>query len=560
MFVSVYDRIFRCNASGDTQWVHRVCRVAIENALQRVRELLAALPGSDRALALVCIRMEFCLLLKRIQRACLHADRSVEFTTQPIAEVGEQLFASVLSPVLAAHMDKVQALDFEALQRGQLNQVLRTTVETLLPNSRRALERTEALVSTLRELDFPLVFFPTASADFGTFSLEQALQIYMRQESSISNPWPTTLSSQVQMSFTNLDHVGGGAYGQVFSGIHAEEQKVYAIKQIWVGVVSKHDLAEITQEARLLATLKHDHVVGYHTFWRDREKQYLYLQMESCASTLEKGIRQFWQPEVLAADRSKQLWSWFIQLTDALHYLHVTKIRHGDLKSKNILLDAALSVKVADFGLARSFVPSQAVAAGAMPAAASVMPSNSQSTGLSSQMNALNRGSSAIGAMTDMSSMACVLVEMFYPDRTEPKLSQTLLAMRGDAQSGYSVIKKCWPENDDNKQHVCKLISRLTRSTDPGAEKPRLTATELRSKLFSLWSDGKIELSERGVESVHRIYAKELALHWMKKDMKDGKKSRSPLRRLHPHLQKEQKQKQRRLLSLRRQQTCVSFF
>ena len=45
----------------------------------------------------------------------------------------------------------------------------------------------------------------------------------------------------------------------------------------------------------------------------------------------------------------------FKQLAAAVHFLHASNIVHRDLKTENLLLDANLNVKIADFGFSNVF-------------------------------------------------------------------------------------------------------------------------------------------------------------------------------------------------------------
>jgi serine/threonine protein kinase len=44
----------------------------------------------------------------------------------------------------------------------------------------------------------------------------------------------------------------------------------------------------------------------------------------------------------------------FTQIVEAVKYLHSIDITHGDIKDENVLIDQLLSIKLIDFGSARS--------------------------------------------------------------------------------------------------------------------------------------------------------------------------------------------------------------
>jgi|UniRef100_A0A7S2XNB2 serine/threonine protein kinase len=58
-------------------------------------------------------------------------------------------------------------------------------------------------------------------------------------------------------------------------------------------------------------------------------------------------------PEIRLSQDHIKSWSW--QLLKGIHYMHMNKIVHRDLKSSNLLINCRGELKIADLGLARSW-------------------------------------------------------------------------------------------------------------------------------------------------------------------------------------------------------------
>ena len=145
-----------------------------------------------------------------------------------------------------------------------------------------------------------------------------------------------------------LNELGKGAFGVVHK-VKDDEGDKYALKTI--NCDSRSLKKSAIQEIACLQSLKHSHIVPVHaaTYLVDRRNlAMVYILLEFCeGGTLNSRLSS-------PSSSSTKLF-WMVQIADALQYLHRSKIVHRDLKPENILLTSENFIKVADFGLARTF-------------------------------------------------------------------------------------------------------------------------------------------------------------------------------------------------------------
>ena len=111
------------------------------------------------------------------------------------------------------------------------------------------------------------------------------------------------------------------------------------------------DAKRILREIVLLRMLKHENLVNIVELIQPKsEKNFdeIYLVMEYCDSDLKKLFKS---PIHLTEAHINTL---LYYMLIALKYLHSAEVLHRDLKPANILINEDCSVKICDFGLARS--------------------------------------------------------------------------------------------------------------------------------------------------------------------------------------------------------------
>jgi mitogen-activated protein kinase 1/3 len=148
-----------------------------------------------------------------------------------------------------------------------------------------------------------------------------------------------------------LKILGQGSYGAVCSAIHKPSGKKVAIKKMDGVFEDDIDCKRILREVNLLRKLNHPYVITVIDVLepRDREKfDTIYVVLELAESDLKKVIKSAIHLQI------KHISTLIYNLLCAVKYLHSANVLHRDLKPANVLVNEDCSVKICDFGLARS--------------------------------------------------------------------------------------------------------------------------------------------------------------------------------------------------------------
>ena len=157
--------------------------------------------------------------------------------------------------------------------------------------------------------------------------------------------------------YEKLNMLGQGTYGVVYRVRDKRTKKEYALKKVKVDRDLFRDGFPVAcaREIAILKSCTHENVVHLKEVVVGEQLEKIYLVMEYCeqdlASLLDNLEKPFTESEVKCI---------ILQLLSGLVYLHANFIIHRDIKVSNLLLTDTGCLKIADFGLARTFgVPSK---------------------------------------------------------------------------------------------------------------------------------------------------------------------------------------------------------
>lgn len=150
------------------------------------------------------------------------------------------------------------------------------------------------------------------------------------------------------------DTIGKGSFGNAMRAIRKADGLVCIVKRIGLSGLSKREMRLVRQEAKLLATLRHPHIVSHlDTFVVDRS---LCIAMEYCqGGDLERWVDRT-RRTGLPQDHQETVTRFVVQVCLALEHVHSKRVVHRDVKSSNLFLmrqEGEVVVKLGDFGISR---------------------------------------------------------------------------------------------------------------------------------------------------------------------------------------------------------------
>ena len=148
-----------------------------------------------------------------------------------------------------------------------------------------------------------------------------------------------------------VEIIGNGRFGQVLKAIDLDSGKIFAVKRLYYNPSNNTQnkfIDSLYQEIKILATLKHSHIVKYLSSETINDNYCMHIEYLPGGSVSRLIGKLGPLPEITVR-------AYIRQILKGLEYLHNNGIIHRDLKSENILLDSNGKLKVCDFGCSKRY-------------------------------------------------------------------------------------------------------------------------------------------------------------------------------------------------------------
>ncbi|XP_061232294.1 MAP/microtubule affinity-regulating kinase 3 isoform X17 [Neopsephotus bourkii] len=145
-----------------------------------------------------------------------------------------------------------------------------------------------------------------------------------------------------------LKTIGKGNFAKVKLARHILTGREVAIKIIDKTQLNPTSLQKLFREVRIMKILNHPNIVKLFEVIETDKTLYLIMEYASGGEVFDYLVAH-------GRMKEKEARAKFRQIVSAVQYCHQKHIVHRDLKAENLLLDADMNIKIADFGFSNEF-------------------------------------------------------------------------------------------------------------------------------------------------------------------------------------------------------------
>ncbi|CAG5867015.1 unnamed protein product [Menidia menidia] len=145
-----------------------------------------------------------------------------------------------------------------------------------------------------------------------------------------------------------LKTIGKGNFAKVKLAKHLLTGREVAIKIIDKTQLNPTSLQKLFREVSVMKILNHPNIVKLFEVIETEKTLYLVMEYASGGEVFDYLVAH-------GRMKEKEARAKFRQIVSAVEYCHQKRIVHRDLKAENLLLDADMNIKIADFGFSNEF-------------------------------------------------------------------------------------------------------------------------------------------------------------------------------------------------------------
>ena len=153
----------------------------------------------------------------------------------------------------------------------------------------------------------------------------------------------------INCKYSQITHIGGGSFGQVFLAKDKNTNSNVAIKYISFDGFDESERDKLLLEGQILFKITNKNIISFENFFYNKSRAILIMEYAE-GGDLNKKIKA---QMLVGPFKEERIISWFLEICEAIKYLHQRHIIHRDLKPLNIFLTIDNKIKLGDFGLSK---------------------------------------------------------------------------------------------------------------------------------------------------------------------------------------------------------------
>ena len=150
--------------------------------------------------------------------------------------------------------------------------------------------------------------------------------------------------------FNIIKILGEGAFGKATLIQDKFTSELQVMKEINLRNLDEKAKSQLKEEGKIISQLDHKNIIKLYDDYHELNKEYLFMEYADGGDLMNQITKAINNREIIP---ELKIINWFIEICEAIKYIHNKNILHRDLKELNIFLTSNNNIKLGDFGLAK---------------------------------------------------------------------------------------------------------------------------------------------------------------------------------------------------------------